>query len=205
MKSKLLGSALTIKTARWSAIATALVAFTCADVQAATLQGDIVTLAEPTGTIGNYLVSSGVDYSPGPLAHYDFSFGVLADHLRISFSEPDLGSTTTTFFGFYAIAGTSTITLSSLDFSGGEVLTGFNVLSSIYPITVNILTPHSLSLSWTEGGAFTPPVTFLEGEFVTSQAAATPLPGTLPLFAGGLGALGLLGWRRKKKAAALAA
>jgi len=30
----------------------------------------------------------------------------------------------------------------------------------------------------------------------------TPLPGTLPLFATGLGALGLLGWRRKKKAIA---
>jgi len=31
--------------------------------------------------------------------------------------------------------------------------------------------------------------------------AATPIPATLPLFATGLGALGLLGWRRKKKAA----
>jgi hypothetical protein len=28
----------------------------------------------------------------------------------------------------------------------------------------------------------------------------TPLPATLPLFASGLGALGLLGWRRKRKA-----
>jgi hypothetical protein len=33
----------------------------------------------------------------------------------------------------------------------------------------------------------------------------TPLPAALPLFAGGLGVLGLLGWRRKRKAAALAA
>jgi hypothetical protein len=29
---------------------------------------------------------------------------------------------------------------------------------------------------------------------------ATPLPDALPLFATGLGALGLLGWRRKRKA-----
>jgi PEP-CTERM motif len=34
---------------------------------------------------------------------------------------------------------------------------------------------------------------------------ATPLPAALPLFASGLGALGLLGWRRKRKGAALAA
>jgi hapalindole biogenesis HpiC1 cyclase-like protein len=34
---------------------------------------------------------------------------------------------------------------------------------------------------------------------------ATPLPGALPLFATGLGAMGLSGWRRKRKAAALAA
>src|SRR3974390_1894208 len=36
--------------------------------------------------------------------------------------------------------------------------------------------------------AFTPPV------------SSVPLPATLPLFATGLGALGLLGWRRKRKA-----
>ena len=35
--------------------------------------------------------------------------------------------------------------------------------------------------------------------------SATPLPGTLPLFVTGLGGLGLLGWRRKRKTAALAA
>jgi len=34
---------------------------------------------------------------------------------------------------------------------------------------------------------------------------AVPLPAALPLFVTGLGALGLFGWRRKKKAAALAA
>ena len=35
--------------------------------------------------------------------------------------------------------------------------------------------------------------------------SSTPLPAALPLFATGLGAMGLLGWRRKRKAAAIAA
>jgi hypothetical protein len=37
-----------------------------------------------------------------------------------------------------------------------------------------------------------------------SCLSATPLPAALPLFACGLGALGLLGWRRKRKASAIA-
>src|SRR5262245_9430205 len=36
--------------------------------------------------------------------------------------------------------------------------------------------------------------------FYATATAQTPLPAAFPLFAGGLGALGLLGWRRKKKA-----
>ena len=33
----------------------------------------------------------------------------------------------------------------------------------------------------------------------TNTSLPTPIPGALPLFASGLGALGMLGWRRKKK------
>ena len=46
---------------------------------------------------------------------------------------------------------------------------------------------------------------FLQGS-ITPEVANTPLPATFPLFATGLGALGLLGWRRRRmRAAALAA
>jgi hypothetical protein len=38
----------------------------------------------------------------------------------------------------------------------------------------------------------------------SAPVGATPLPATLPLFATGLGALGLLGWRNKRKAQAVA-
>jgi hypothetical protein len=40
------------------------------------------------------------------------------------------------------------------------------------------------------------------GNSIIATLAETPLPAALPLFATGLGALGFLGWRRKRKAAA---
>ena len=42
-----------------------------------------------------------------------------------------------------------------------------------------------------------------DGTYVIGTAAAAPLPAALPLFATGLGGLGLLGWRRKRKAQAI--
>ena len=46
---------------------------------------------------------------------------------------------------------------------------------------------------------------FFGGYYIGSIASATPLPAALPLFATGLGALGVLGWRRKRKNAAAVA
>jgi len=53
-------------------------------------------------------------------------------------------------------------------------------------------------------GFFTPAGLTLPPGSITVQSdveATTPLPAALPLFATGLGALGLLGWRRKQKKA----
>jgi hypothetical protein len=46
-------------------------------------------------------------------------------------------------------------------------------------------------------------VTYLSGTQLIGKAPETPLPAALPLFATGLGALGLLGWRRKRKNASV--
>ena len=45
----------------------------------------------------------------------------------------------------------------------------------------------------------------MSGSITGVDLSTTPLPASLPLLASGLGALGLLGWRRKRKAAALTA
>jgi hypothetical protein len=47
-------------------------------------------------------------------------------------------------------------------------------------------------------------LTFADGKVAPeTPTTTTPLPATLPLFATGIGALGLLGWRRKRKAQAV--
>jgi hypothetical protein len=43
-----------------------------------------------------------------------------------------------------------------------------------------------------------------DAPFTITPEATTPLPAALPLFATGAGLLAFIGWRRKKKAAALA-
>jgi hypothetical protein len=40
-----------------------------------------------------------------------------------------------------------------------------------------------------------------EGDFSVSAVSAVPIPAALPLFAAGLSALGVMGWRKKRKAA----
>jgi hypothetical protein len=74
----------------------------------------------------------------------------------------------------------------------------FNLNTDLTGITV------SAFIAGLEGGlayANIHNATFPVGE-IRGQLPAVPLPAALPLFATGLGALSLLGWRRKKKAQA---
>lgn len=79
-----------------------------------------------------------------------------------------------------------TFSQSLIGYTGGQIASGH---------TVKVLEPCT-------GCDFH---TLFSGSF-TAQVSTTPLPAALPLFATGLGAMGLLGWRRKREnTAALAA
>jgi hypothetical protein len=67
-------------------------------------------------------------------------------------------------------------------------------------VTLNVLAGQSYGFY-----VFTQDGVAGRGDIAVTANSATPLPAALPLFATGLGALGLAGWRRKKKAAPLAA
>jgi hypothetical protein len=85
----------------------------------------------------------------------------------------------------------------TITFIGGETITVPGWQFVVNPLTLG---PNGV-------GSFpyflTATVTQLTG--FSALDATTPLPAALPLFATGLGALGLLGWRKKRKAAAFAA
>jgi hypothetical protein len=84
------------------------------------------------------------------------------------------------------------------------------VANTLYYIQLDVLlSPHA---SNTEISAMIDPTfttSALGGQFifspgVQSAMATTPVPAALPLFASGLGVLGAVGWRRKRKAAVIA-
>ena len=58
------------------------------------------------------------------------------------------------------------------------------------------LTPGTYKTTWGTG---------VDQSFTIEIGATTPLPAALPLFASGLGVMGLFGWRRKRKNGGVAA
>jgi hypothetical protein len=83
--------------------------------------------------------------------------------------------------------------------TGAIVQWNISLSISRTPIFASISTSNS-----SDGAAIGGPTTFSSAgnsgnPGVWSPVATTPLPASLPLFAAGLGALGLLGWRRKRK------
>jgi hypothetical protein len=100
------------------------------------------------------------------------------------------------------VAGGATIGFLATFQSDSE--TGISPPPGNFPATVtNLLETGSLQLLTPAGFMVTLPGLGTVALAISAQSDAlegvVPLPGALPLFATGLGALGLLGWRRKRK------
>lgn len=77
----------------------------------------------------------------------------------------------------------------TLSIAGGNSLS-FEVNDTTWDVVINALT-----IGPNPGGAMVDALTAT----VTDPVSVAPLPGALPLFASGLGAFVLIGWRRKRK------
>jgi len=107
-------------------------------------------------------------------------------------------------------ADSVTVTVSPIGGLGEYVVSPFNnefdVLGGAVQNEhfVSIVGTHQLNILFGTGTLQLLTGDYLFGDISYSRAAETPLPAALPLFASGLGALGLFGWCRKKKAQAAA-
>jgi hypothetical protein len=155
------------------------------------------TSASPFAGLGNYFPTA-----------LSFTVG------SIAFSTTTLAEVNITDFAFDAF--NTNALFNSLSASHHAIQSHFSVdLQGPSTIFSSLALPSSLNLSdFTSQRSFTLTETDNSGPFgfpigtytipfqVTElEQVSTPLPAALPLFAGGLGALGLLGWCRKKKAA----
>jgi hypothetical protein len=75
--------------------------------------------------------------------------------------------------------------------------------TNVFVAGLQVNNPKSSQLAMTDFAEQDQSVSGLvRGSFLVEVVGTTPLPAALPLFASGLGALGPLGWRRKRKAKA---
>jgi outer membrane lipase/esterase len=159
----------------------------------------------------NIIVSNGyyaATTAPGPttlFARYWSDLFTDLNALNVTFKLADVQSLETSIFADPGAYGFTSI--SNVDGPNGTALINPDpalITNSwaLYGTTALLRSPNAAQTSfWADDEHFAAHAQQLEGQLFI-DVANTPLPGALPLFATGLGALGLLGWRRKRKAAA---
>jgi hypothetical protein len=122
----------------------------------------------------------------------------------------DCGAQLTAIF-----SGTDLVASFTLSDGGAQMFSAANTSNGFFGDQINEcddaaltpsdggLTPATLLAALTS--AIVTPAHATDVDPCAAVMGATPVPATLPLFAAGLGALGLLGWRRKRRAQACAA
>ena len=105
-------------------------------------------------------------------------------------------------WGFNGTSWTDVFTSSAYNDNNAHTLTGADGSFLSYYFTFY----GGLTGSAGDGSNHNVLLSSISADFTVNRSIpGTPLPAALPLFASGLGALGLLGWRRKRKATAIAA
>jgi len=169
-----------------------------------------------TTCLAVYSLSTGAGYGPNSGTYYAFLGTNPASTISQSFTDT-LGQTLVVSF-YYASNGDVNSTppnsnqLEALfngtaEFNQANIASTGTVNGTTIPkyveVTFDVIATGSDTLTFS---SFDIPSALALDDVTVTSVSATPLPAALPLFASGLGALGLFGWRRKRKnASAIAA
>jgi hypothetical protein len=136
-----------------------------------------------------------ITFDPTVLITPAQSISGVISNLTVSVTDPYFSPPTLTFnpILYYAFDGAGTLTLSS-DPSLSKALVDVPFIT----VGINGWAYGTGSAVWYSQDSFGDTLTGSGSATITSE---TPLPGALPLFASGLGALGMLAKRKKRKAA----
>lgn len=159
----------------------------------------------------NIIVSNGYyagTVAPSPTSlfarYYNDLFSDLSA-LNVTYKLANVQSLETTIFANPSVYGFTSI--SNVDGPNGTALINPDPALipnswALYGTTALLRSANAPQTSfWADNEHFAAAAQQLEGQLFI-DVANTPLPAALPLFATGVGALGLLGWRRKRKTAA---
>jgi hypothetical protein len=169
-----------------------------------------VLFGAPTASATTYQVPPTLANSfeiTGTITTNDATLGVLSTanitdwNLTVEFSTTNIQTLTPS-------DSTRTVTGTALSATATQLLFNFSAPLPSNSLEFDSTTTPSFGVKWESFGDGKGEVLAFDNtasEFTTGitgnlPIATTPLPAALPLFATGLGALGLLGWRRKRKA-----
>jgi hypothetical protein len=174
--------------------------------------GQLVSVTISVSDYGNVVLQFPTGPAPGLPDNYitelggTYSYGLEAPASPAALILGSINATLPPFVCAFSIPSCDGAVGSAFSFFNTKVLAA--VQSSPYIGTGDA----SLIAVFAYGDAIDPQVLITDGSggtitYLYNPVAptVTPLPGALPLFIGGLGALGLFGWRGKRKAQAVAA
>lgn len=182
-----------------SAAATAL-ALSATASMAASFVGDTAQFTFSAAGFGTLLNTSAVISEPGVEASYSLPTGGVYSQTAVFSFDMSASSAVVTYdlTGFSGVGDTTTWTVTGLQTDDGSLIAGLTLTSGI---SANLLstsfTDDTLTFNFADFAATPTVQSFV---FDISTASDVPLPAALPLAMIGIGALGAVGLRRRRKA-----